>query len=102
MTSEWINNEPQLIEKDYKKRYKTPCSLFKGFQNWYKGTGISPQDHPLNGYINMKGCGNCKSENVKVIAAEWNVAYHSGDVYWDYEIYCEDCGKYTQRAYAEN
>ncbi len=97
------SDEPKFVPKDYKKIYTNPCSKFKEFgQKWYKGTGVSPKGHPLKGHIRFSGCGNCESENVEVIAAQWSVSYASCDQYWDYEIFCEDCGKYTQRSYADN
>ncbi|MEX2683498.1 MAG: hypothetical protein Q6373_018115 [Candidatus Sigynarchaeota archaeon] len=71
-------------------------------QDWYTGTGIRPDDHPLARFISFSGCGSCGSDDVLVIAAQWCVAYHSGDVYWDYEIACNACGKYTRCSYCEN
>ncbi len=50
----------------------------------------------------MNGCKSCSSKNVLVIAAQRCVHMFSGDEYWDYEIYCEDCSKNTQRSYADN
>lgn len=100
---EWITDNPRFVPNNYKELYSAPCEKIKEYgQTWYKGTGISFVDHPLKNHIWFNGCGNCESNNVKVLAAQWSVSYHSGDQYWDYEIFCEDCGKYTQRAYAEN
>lgn len=98
-----IRDEPYLTSADYRTKYSEPCVKVKQYgQTWYFGTGIAPEEHPLKGHIGIRGCGNCQSENVKVIAAQRSVSYASGDQYWDCEVYCEDCGKYTQRAYAEN
>ena len=106
MVDEWVRDEPRLIEKDYKTKYTKPLVKYhKRGQDWYLGTGIVWEKHPLKSDIPKwagSKCGNCKSENTKIIAAQWCVSYASGDAYWDCEIYCEDCGKYTQRAYAEN
>jgi len=106
LTWTWLHEKPKLIEEDYKTRYKEPVKkVHKLGQDWYLGTGIAWKDHPLKNYIpEWAGtkCKNCNSKNTKIIAAQWSVAFHSGDIYWDCEIFCEDCGKYTQRAYAEN
>ncbi|MFW9787216.1 MAG: hypothetical protein ACFFE2_09720 [Candidatus Thorarchaeota archaeon] len=68
----------------------------------YHGSGVPIEEHPLKEYINMKGCGVCESSNVKVIYGQWSVSTASGDVYWDYEIACMDCGKFTARSFNEN
>ncbi|MBD3253910.1 MAG: hypothetical protein GF383_02405 [Candidatus Lokiarchaeota archaeon] len=100
---EWICDSPQLISKDYREKYTSACEKYKeSGQIWYKGMGIPIENHPLKDYIWFKGCGNCESNEVKIIAAQWSVHPMSGDRYWDYEIFCENCGKYTQRAFAEN
>lgn len=99
----WLRDKPHFVPENYKEIYKLPCEKFKEMgQKWYRGTGIPIEDHPLNGHIRFSGCKNCESDDVLVIAAQWSVSYHSGDQYWDYEIYCNNCGKYTQRSYAEN
>ena len=100
---ERISDKPRFVPDNYKEIFSSPCEMFHEFgQDWYKGTGIKPKKHPLLSYIGFRGCGNCESDNVLVIAAQWCVSYHSGDAYWDYEIFCKKCGKFTQRAYAEN
>jgi len=102
----WIYEQPKLTEEDYKTRYtELVKKVHRSGQDWYLGTGIAWEDHPLKDNIpEWAGtkCGNCDSENTRIIAAQWSVSFHSGDVYWDCEIFCEDCGKYSQRAYAEN
>ncbi len=100
------SSSPAFVPTDYKARFKTPCALDVAMseshhQDWYAGTGIRPVDHPLTGTIQFSGCGSCGSDNVFVIAAQWCVSYASGDAYWDYEIACNACGKYTQRSYCE-
>ncbi|NHJ88047.1 MAG: hypothetical protein FK734_21460 [Asgard group archaeon] len=100
-----INDEPRFMPKDYREKYDKPCipeDLELDTNMEHYGIGIAPYDHPLNGHIPMRGCGNCNSDNVLVIYAQWNVSTHSGDSYWDYEIYCNDCHKYTSRSFAEN
>jgi len=91
MIYERISDNPEFIEMDYLNKYKKKCTLIKGNQDWYKGTGISIEEHPLSKKINMSGCKNCESNNVKVIAAQRCVHMFSGDVYWDYELFCIDC-----------
>jgi hypothetical protein len=103
---EWVNDQPSHIEKNYKSTFRPPIEeVRKGGQDWFLGTGVLWKDHPLKDYIpEWAGtrCGNCKGTNTKIIAAQWSVSYASGDSYWDCEIFCEDCEKYTQRAFSEN
>ncbi len=101
------SSSPVFAPADYKTRFKVPCAVDGELSNsyhqtWYAGTGIRPAEHPLEGYIGFSGCGSCGSGDVLVIAAQWCVSYASGDAYWDYEIACNACGKYTQRSYCEN
>ena len=98
---------PKMVDANYKELYSDPCladNENSGFKMIYYGTGIRRDSHPLKKRINMRGCGNpkCGSEHVKVIYAQWSVHPMSGDKYWDYEIFCEDCKKFTLRSYAEN
>jgi hypothetical protein len=102
----WIRDTPSLAAKDYKTRYSRPCQPRDSQQEfgfeWYVGTGIEPAAHPLEGHIRFAGCAACDSERVLVIMAQWNVSFSSGDAYWDYELECQACGKFTQRSYAGN
>ena len=105
MLYEQIQDEPRLAPNDWKTRYTEP--IVPGERNDYdaqtfRGTGVRMDEHPLQRNCNMRGCGNCESENVLVIYAQWSVSVHSGDSYWDYEIICEDCGKFTSRSFSEN
>ncbi|HUT80825.1 MAG TPA: hypothetical protein VMZ29_06450 [Candidatus Bathyarchaeia archaeon] len=96
---------PIMVPKDYLIQYDAPCIASENNdydQKIYRGTGIPPADHPLMGTIPMRGCGHCNSNNVLVLYAQWSVSVHSGDSYWDYEIVCQDCQKFTARSYAEN
>ena len=98
-----VSDEPEFIEVNYKDIYDMQCEKSREMgKTWYKGTGIPPSDHPLHDRINMGGCANCGNENILVIAATWSVHPMNGDVYWDYEVSCERCGKYTQCSYSEN
>ncbi|MGY5854803.1 MAG: hypothetical protein RTU92_14640 [Candidatus Thorarchaeota archaeon] len=105
MLYEKVTDVPRIASKDYLTEYDVPISPADD-NDWiamvYTGTGVSIDEHPLNGKIWMKGCGNCESENVKVIYAQWSVSPHSGDAYWDYEMICSDCGKFTSRSFNEN
>jgi hypothetical protein len=105
MLYEQIQDVPRLAPRDWKTLFKE--NLIPDEHNdWdgqtFRGLGVPIQEHPLKSNCNMQGCGNCKSENVKVIYAQWSVSVASGDAYWDYEIICEDCGKYTSRSFSEN
>lgn len=99
----WIRNTPGLVPEDYKDRYTTACELIPSSFEWYIGTGIVAAEHPLDGWIIFDAtCAACKSEDVLVIAAQWNVSMNNGDRYWDYELACQSCGKFTQNSFAEN
>ena len=99
------SDNPKMVEKNYKEIFKEPCiPTINNDYDWqeFKGTGVKLEDHPLNGTIPMRECPNCDSKDVKVIYAKWCVSVHSGDTYWDYEIFCEACKKFSLRSYAEN
>jgi len=96
---------PTLIPSDYMFLYEAPCIPDENnidVKKIYYGTGIPPASHPLNGTIPMRGCAHCGSDNVLVLYAQWSVSVHSGDCYWDYEIVCQECQKFTTRSFAEN
>jgi len=86
-----------------------PCILthFQG-QDWYHGTGITPQTHPASRFpvlfsdLCSSVCGFCASPQVLVVALQTCVNPMSGDLYYDYEIVCQTCGGFTAFAYAEN
>lgn len=97
-------NTPYLAPADYQTRFTSPCAYFPNYnmKDWYFGTGIPPAEHPLNWQITFGKCGNCQSDDVLVIAAQSVVHPYSGDLYWDYEIVCQQCGKFTTQSYSEN
>ena len=100
-----VRDEPYFVPKNYKREFKEPCKPDEDNdydQEYYRGSGISPEEHPENGRINFSTCGNCGSTNVLVLYTQWSVSVHSGDCYWDYEIVCNDCGKFTTQSYSEN
>ena len=98
-----ISDEPRLADKNYKTKYNKQCiNLKDGLEVLYEGTGISPNNHPFKKRIRMWGCRNCDNEEVKVIYVRWVVHPMSGDKYWDYEIHCEKCNKYSQYSFAGN
>nr|MDO8113663.1 hypothetical protein [Candidatus Sigynarchaeota archaeon] len=101
------SDTPIFVPKDFKTLFTKPCAFDERMSNewhqeWFTGTGISPAEHPLARQIAFSACGNCGSNDVLVIAAQWCVSYHSGDAYWDYEIECRLCGKYTKASFCEN
>ena len=94
-----------MASKDYKTQFDkelVPNEDNEGIWMEFFGTGIPINEHPLENRCNMHGCGECKSDNVKVIYGKWCVSTHSGDAYWDYEIACGECGKFTARSFSEN
>ncbi len=105
MLYETVTEVPRIASKDYASRFSEPL-IPDGNNDWigmiYRGSGVSIEEHPLSGRMNMHGCGECKSSNVLVIYAQWSVSTASGDAYWDYEIVCGDCGKFTARSFSEN
>ena len=94
-------DKPQFIREDYATAYTEACTRVDGPQTWYLGTGIAPDDHPLADDISLVMCDACKSLDVLVIAAQHNIHPFSGDAYWDAEIACNECGKFTQGSYHE-
>ncbi|MFW9907012.1 MAG: hypothetical protein ACFFEF_00435 [Candidatus Thorarchaeota archaeon] len=105
MLYERISDAPILTSKDYSKIYQQPLiASEKNEWVWkeFYGTGISIDEHPLSKTCNIHGCGSCRSANVSVIYAKWCVSTASGDAYWDYEVVCNDCGKFTARSFSEN
>ena len=105
MLYERVNDHPVLAPQNYTECYEQPIiENPKNEWTWceYYGTGVPIKGHPLAGKVNLYGCAECKSDNVTVIYAKWCVSTISGDAYWDYEIKCEDCGKFTARSFNEN
>lgn len=101
--SVYVHDEPECTEKDYQTRYKKPCLKVEvGFQSWYLGTGVLLKKHPLKKFLSVDRCGECGSEDFLVIAAQHSIHPQTGDEYWDCEIACNECGKYTLFSYAEN
>ena len=105
MLFERVTDEPSFVSKDFETDYSEP--IIENERNemvWmeFYGTGIPIENHPLKNHINFSSCGACKSSNVKVIYGMWCVSTASGDAYWDSEIVCEDCGKFTSRSFNEN
>ncbi|MCP4439013.1 MAG: hypothetical protein GY810_08735 [Aureispira sp.] len=70
----------------------------------YSGSGIVPSQHPLNKDLGLSyaSCHNCDSKNIMVIYTKRCVHPFSGDEYYDYEILCQDCHKFTQVSHADN
>ena len=95
----------RFASNDWKTLYDNELVPDEG-NDWdgkvFRGSGIPIEEHPLKENCNMRGCGNCDSEHVKVIYAQWSVSVASGDSYWDYELFCEECSMYTSRSFSEN
>lgn len=102
--TQWIRDKPELVPGNYREIFTEACARVgpDGLEQKFQGRGIDPAHHPLRDRIRMHGCGHCQSARVLVIYARWVVHPFSGDTYWDYEVFCEACGKYTQRAFAGN
>ncbi|MFW9794295.1 MAG: hypothetical protein ACFFEE_08335 [Candidatus Thorarchaeota archaeon] len=105
MLYERVTDSPSLVPDEYETEYDEPIIANddnEGIWREYYGTGVKIEDHPLKDYINMSGCGECENTDVNVIYGKWCVSTASGDVYWDYEIVCSNCGKFTARSFNEN
>jgi hypothetical protein len=105
MLYETVTETPRIADKNFATRYNDPlvpdegnCDLAKSFS----GTGIPIADHPLKDSAHIRGCGNCEGDNVLVIYGQWSVSTASGDVYWDHEVICNDCGMFTARSFSDN
>ena len=105
MLYERVTDTPSFVSEEYKTEFSEPIipnDDNEMVSREYYGTGVQINEHPLKNHINFYGCGECESTNVKVIYGQWCVSTASGDAYWDYEIVCDDCGKFTARSYNEN
>lgn len=97
-----VKDTPSFVSIDYKTAYAEACLKIEGPQDWYKGTGVSAEKHPLSGCVTFGPCVGCGSRNVLVIAAQFNVHPFSGDSYYDYELACLDCERFSTVSYSEN
>ncbi len=104
MLYERVNDSPALGSKTYLEFEESLMENPRNDYDWceYYGSGVPIDGHPLKRQCRMRGCAECESDNVKVIYAKWCVSVHSGDSYYDYEVVCADCGKFTARSYNEN
>ena len=105
MVYEVISDIPRLASKEWSSIYSEPLvpdenNDYISMKYW--GKGVSIKAHPLKDRLHLYGCGHCKGENVMIIYAQWSVSAASGNEYWDYEMFCSDCGKYTSRSFSEN
>lgn len=96
--------------KEFFPGASSPCEehAFQG-QQWFCGTGVPPAEHPMRGEmraleigLDHADCLYCGSKDVRVIALQGCVSMHSGDAYYDYELLCNQCGKFSAVSYAEN
>ena len=105
MLYERVTDSPSFVSNEFESEYAEPLianERNEGVWQEFWGTGVPFEEHPLKSHINFYGCGECKSSNVDVIYGHWSVSTASGDDYWDYEIVCKDCGKFTDRSFNEN
>ena len=104
MLYEEVRDTPRLAPIDWETRFAEGL-LPDENNDWdakiFRGTGVPLKDHPMKGSCNMHGCGNCDSDNVKVIYGQWSVSVANGDAYWDYEVVCEECGMFTSRSFSD-
>lgn len=102
-SSRWLGDSPRFTRPDYKTYYRDPCVREEDFgKTWYRGTGIVRSEHPLADRLSFSTCDGCESRDVLVIAAQRSVHPMSGDLYYDYELECCRCGRFTARSFAGN
>jgi hypothetical protein len=92
-----ISENPRFIEANYKEIYTEHIITIENRpgKQIYQGLGVGIDEHPLKKSCMMdEACENCKSKNVEVIYASWQLHYGTGDAYVSYELHCLDCGKY--------
>ncbi|MBW2527926.1 MAG: hypothetical protein JRI23_27345 [Deltaproteobacteria bacterium] len=64
------------------------------------GTGVEPHLHPaayhrvFGDLVRRAVCGRCRSHKVLVVNLYWCVNPRHGDVYWDIETRCTECGAF--------
>ncbi|TFG32491.1 hypothetical protein EU527_10065 [Candidatus Thorarchaeota archaeon] len=105
MVDEVISESPRLAQKDWLTSFNellVPDENNDYISMIYRGKGVKIDEHPLKDRLYMYGCGNCRSINVRIIYAQWSVSVVSANEYWDYEVFCDDCKKYTSRSFSEN
>jgi len=105
MVYQVISDSPRLASDDWSSMSSEPLVADDSNDYTsmiYRGNGVKIDAHPLKDRLHMNGCGNCRGENVLIIYAQWSVSTASGNEYWDYEMFCRDCGKYTSRSFSEN
>ena len=101
----FITDNPCFVPHNYLEIYGDPCKIIREGpmdHEWYRGFGIPPEEHPLNHKIPFCDCHNCESVNVLVIAAQYDVNALDGEEYYNYELFCEDCEKFTRACYVEH
>jgi len=101
---ETVSDQPRFGCEGDPRCASEPCVLDRssGGGGWHRGTGVRWDDHPLGRLIPHSACGACGGRDVLVVAAQRCVHPHSGDEYWDSEVRCCTCGRYTQRSFADN
>lgn len=74
------------------------------FTREYIGSGIPPAEHPLADMLDMRStvCGSCQGQEILVIYAKRSIHPANGDEYFDYEVICSSCGKFTLISCADN
>ncbi len=88
-------------QSDEQPCYKVDTEMF----SWeYYGSGIAPSEHPLKDELGLerRSCLNCESHHILVIYAQRTIHPMSGDEYYDLEVVCQDCGKFSVYAFADN
>ncbi len=101
-----ISKYPYFARGDYRLRYTQLCVCTEKSSTGeiYRGTGIAPADHPARGHrvFNVeRACLHCHSEHVLVIDAGYSVSIADGDLGWEVEVYCQNCGWYSGWSYQD-
>ncbi|MFP4007559.1 MAG: hypothetical protein ACLFV6_06045 [Spirulinaceae cyanobacterium] len=107
---EQITPKPILAASDYLSRFTDSCRLTYSdntITSIYEGTGIVPNQHPLERQFAMlrvpiSGCGSCQNPAVSVIYARFTRPLDEpspGEVICSYEVFCPSCRVYTSRQF---
>ena len=103
LTYKGVSQKVYLAPKDFRKR-KPVEVLSSQFESQFAGSGILLKDHPLYTYpILIKKehelCGKCESAAVVCIYFSYYGDLVGKEV--SVELYCSDCGWFTQLFYGD-
>ncbi len=89
------------------EHYRAPLVTLKDddatSQYEYAGTGVTRDEHPLSKSCDgFMPCSFCERADVLVVYARYAISHASGDAYYDCEVYCADCKRFTTKSFSEH